>query len=74
MGAESKTVSREKRAQAEVPRAGLAGSPAELPALCTPSTSASSALVSARLRYCFHMFLQEIIGVGAVSSPWSECL
>lgn len=61
------------RAQAEVPLSGLSGLPAALPALCTPSASASSARVSAQPRYCFHMFLQEIIGVGSMSSPWSEC-
>lgn len=38
-----------------------------------PFTRASSARVSAQPRYCFHMFLQEIIGVRAVRSPWSEC-
>lgn len=61
------------RAQAEVPLPGLSGLPAALPAPCTLSTSASSARVSAQPRYCFHMFLQEIIGVTSMSSLWSEC-
>lgn len=57
----------EKRARVGWPRLGV------LPALCTHSASASSAWVSAQSRYCFHMFLQEIIGVRSASSPWSEC-
>lgn len=47
--------------------------PSTAPALCSPSASASSARVSAQPRYCFHMLVQEIIGVRSVSSPWSEC-
>ena len=44
-----------------------------VPASGTLRSGASPAWGSSRPRYCFHMFLQETIGVGSASGFCSEC-